>query len=347
MIAAAVVILAGLRAAAEIVVPILLAFFLAFVSSPLVFRLGRARMPYRLAVALVLLLQVGVLTILGVLVARSAGELQARLPVLRDRIGDAQDELVQWLALHGGLRAHEAANLVDTGSIVDRVADAALKLGSLLGSGVLMVLVLAFTLFDASRLWRLLDAHISDGDDEHLISRVSVEVNRYLSIKTSISLLTGVLLGLWCMALGVDFPLLWALLAFLLNYVPNVGSIMAAIPPILVAWIMQSPGVAVLVAAGYVSVNMILGNIIEPKLMGSALGISPLVVILSIVLWGWLLGPIGALLSAPLTMIVKIALDNTREWAWVADLMSNPTGRDERPIPSPREERDGQPAQPR
>ncbi len=348
-IASAVVIMAGLRAASDIVVPVLLAMFLAFVSSPLVFRLSRGRMPYQVAVSLVLLLQVLVLSTLGLLVARSAAALEERLPMLRTRLGEVQDELVRWLSRHVGLRASEVAGLFDTGLLVESFGDAALRAGALLGSAFLVILVLAFTLFDASRLWRLLDEHFTrrhatevgpegsadlDEEETHMVSRVSVEVNRYLTIKTTISITTGLLLGVYCYALDVDFPVLWGLLAFLLNYVPNIGSIVAAGPPIVLAWLMQGTTTALLVVVGYGLVNLVLGNILEPKLMGTALGMSPVVVLLSIVIWGFLLGPVGALLSAPLTMIVKIALANTREWAWVAELMSNPRRQGQRPIPA-------------
>ncbi len=333
-IAALVVILAGVEAASAIVVPVLLALFLAFVSSPLVFRLSRARVPYPVAVSLVLLVQVGILSALGVLLVRTATDVQERLPLLRARAGAAQEAAARWLSEHAGLHSREALELVDTGRLVDRLGDAALQLGALLGSAVLMVLVLAFTLFDASRLWRLLDAHFDRGEDQHIISRVSVEVNRYLSIKTSVSALTGLLLGLWCALLGVELAVFWGLVAFLLNYVPNIGSIVAAVPPILFAWLMDGFTAALLVAAGYLTVNMVIGNVLEPKWMGKALGMSPLVVILSIVLWGFLLGPVGALLSAPLTMIVKIALSNTRTFAWVAELMSHPRREDQRPVPT-------------
>lgn len=332
-IAAVVVILAGIEAASAIVVPVLLALFLAFVSSPLVFRLSRARVPYGLAVALVLFVQVAILSGLGVLLVRTATDVQQRLPLLRERTGAAQEAAARWLSEHAGLHLREALELVDTGRFVDRLGAAALQLGALLGSGVLVVLVLAFTLFDASRLWRLLDAHFDHGEDEHIISRVSVEVNRYLTIKTSSSAVTGLLLGLWCWLLGVELALFWGLVAFLLNYVPNIGSIVAAVPPVLLAWLIDGPTAALLVAAGYLTVNMVIGNILEPRWMGKALGMSPLVVVLSIVLWGFLLGPIGALLSAPLTMIVKIALSNTRTFAWVAELMSHPRREDQRPVP--------------
>ena len=118
--------------------------------------------------------------------------------------------------------------------------------------------------------------------------------------------------------------LLWGLVAFLLNYVPNLGSIIAAVPAVLLALVQYGVGHALLVLMGYVAVNMLLGNLLEPVLMGRRLGLSTLVVFLSLVFWGWVWGPVGMLLSVPLTMIAKIFLENTRDLAWLAVMLDSP-----------------------
>ena len=147
------------------------------------------------------------------------------------------------------------------------------------------------------------------------------EVQEYLGIKTFISLATGILLGAWCWVMGLDFPVLLGLMAFVLNYVPTVGSIIASAPAILLALIQVGFGHAVLVGAGFFAVNGVFGNLIEPNLLGRRLGLSTLVVILSLIFWGWVWGPVGALLAVPLTMIVKIMLENTSDLRWVAVLL--------------------------
>ena len=148
-------------------------------------------------------------------------------------------------------------------------------------------------------------------------------VNRYLALKTMFSLLTGVVIWIWLAILGVDFSLLWGLVAFLLNFVPNIGSIIAAIPAVLMALIQLGMGSALLTSLGYVVVNVVVGSIIEPKFMGRGLGLSTLVVFLSLVFWGWVLGPVGMVLSVPLTMILKIALESNEDTRWVAILLGS------------------------
>jgi len=120
----------------------------------------------------------------------------------------------------------------------------------------------------------------------------------------------------------VDYAILWGLLAFLLNYIPNIGSIIAAVPAVLLGLVQHGIIIALVIAGIYVGVNVVIGNMVEPRFMGNRLGLSPLVVFISLVFWGWILGPVGMLLSVPLTMILKIALETTDEWRWLAVLLS-------------------------
>jgi AI-2 transport protein TqsA len=152
-------------------------------------------------------------------------------------------------------------------------------------------------------------------------SRTMAEIQRYLSVKTATSAATGLCAGLWCAACGVPNPVLWGLVTFALHYVPTVGSLVAAMPPVLIALSTHGVGRAGLVAAGLAVSSTVIGNIIEPNALGRSLSVSPLIVLLSMFAWGWLLGPIGALLSVPLTLIAKIVFWNTSDLHWVAVLL--------------------------
>jgi predicted PurR-regulated permease PerM len=146
-------------------------------------------------------------------------------------------------------------------------------------------------------------------------------VNHYMFIKTLVSLVTGLLVTVMVTILGVDLPLLWGLLAFALNFVPNIGSVIAGLPPVLLTLVQLGPLRALLVAIGYVVINLLIGSVLEPRFLGRGLGLSTLVVFLSLLFWGWLLGPVGMLLSVPLTMTAKIALDSREDTRWLAVLL--------------------------
>jgi hypothetical protein len=137
-----------------------------------------------------------------------------------------------------------------------------------------------------------------------------------------VSLATGLAIGLLAWLLGLDFPILLGLIGFVMNYIPTVGSLLAALPALFLSVLQfTSVGHLLLVAGGYGAINMVFGNLIEPNLMGKRLGLSTLVVILSLLFWAWVWGPVGALLAVPLTMIVKIMLENTEDLRWVAILL--------------------------
>jgi AI-2 transport protein TqsA len=195
-------------------------------------------------------------------------------------------------------------------------------LGTALANFFLILLTIVFILFEASGF----PAKVRDalGDRGHVLDsfrEFSERLQEYLRIKTLVSLMTGGAIALWLWIVGLDFAMLWGVLAFLLNYVPNIGSFIAAIPAVLLALVALDWGGVLLVIAGFAAVNMVFGNIVEPKMMGKGLGLSTLVVFMSLIFWGWVLGPVGMLLSGPLTMAVKIALETDPRSRWFAILL--------------------------
>ena len=195
-------------------------------------------------------------------------------------------------------------------------------LGSMLFEIVLVLLTVTFILLEASSFPAKLRAILGDPKkDFHLFMRFVYDINRYMAIKTVISMTAGVLIWIWLSILGVDFPILWGFLAFLLHYVPNIGALISSVPAVLLALIQLGIGPAALAAAGYLSVNFILGNVVEPMLMGRRLGLSTLVVFLSLIFWGGLLGLIGVVLCIPLTMTLKFVCENNKSTQWIAVLL--------------------------
>ncbi|MFC1830105.1 AI-2E family transporter [Thermodesulfobacteriota bacterium] len=193
---------------------------------------------------------------------------------------------------------------------------------SVLTNGFLIIMTVIFMLLEASGMPAKLYA-ITGGSADSLANyhKFIDNVKQYMAIKTAVSLITGVLVTILLTIVGVDFPMLWGLLAFLLNYVPNIGSIIAAIPAVLLATIQLGLAKAGITAAVYLVINIVMGNIVEPRFMGRGLGLSTLIVFLSLLFWGWVLGPVGMLLSVLLTMTAKIALDSREETRWLSILL--------------------------
>jgi AI-2 transport protein TqsA len=324
-----VAVIFGLRLARPVLLPFSLALFLSVLSLPLMLWIQK-RLPAALAVLITLLLNVAGLVLMVFVASQSLSELQGRLPVYARRFRSVQESWVQ--ALEGwGLPAREylSMDLIDPVAMLNFATDSHQRAVALLSSAVLVLLIMYFMLSEATVFPKKLRAVFRQGSlTSGRVAKFVKEVQAYLGIKTLVSLATGVLLGFWCWFMDVDFPLLLGLVAFVLNYIPTIGSAIASIPAIFLALIQIGPGHAVIVALGYLGVNLIFGNIIEPNLMGRRLGLSTLVVMLSLLFWGWLWGPIGALLSVPLTMVVKIWLENTEDLRWMAVVLDkNPPRR--------------------
>jgi len=211
---------------------------------------------------------------------------------------------------------------LNPGQAMDLVAGLLAGLGGVLGNAFLILLTVVFMLFEAVHLPDKLRRMSPDPETSlRRLAAITDGVKRYLGIKTAVSLATGTVIAVWLAVLGVDYPLLWGLLAFLFNYVPNIGSIIAAVPAILLAGIQLGFGPALASIAGYLVVNVVVGNMVEPRFMGRGVGLSTLVVFLSLVFWGWVLGPVGMLLSVPLTMVAKIVLESRETTRPIAVLL--------------------------
>ncbi|MEZ6071251.1 MAG: AI-2E family transporter [Pirellulales bacterium] len=326
--AALVVIVAGLRAAQSLVVPFLLAAFLAIICGPAVRWLQRKGLPQFFALLVVITAATIAILFVGALVVRSANDFAVRLPALQQTITDKKEHLVAKL-VELGVPINDTLNkqVLDIGGITRLFTQLLLGLSSAFSNILLVLLLLIFILLQASTYPNKLLA-ISGGSPETLrrARLIQEAIMNYSTIKAAVSLLTAAAVTVLTWALGVGYPLLWGILAFFFNFIPNIGSIIAAVPPVALALIENGLGNAAWVALGYLAINGIVGNAIEPRVMGQGLGLSTLVVFISLVFWGWVLGPIGMLLSVPLTMVVKIALEASDDTRWMAILLSAETG---------------------
>ena len=309
--AAFVVLVAGMRAATSLVGPFLLAVFIAVIAAPPLRALTRRGLSYWAAMLLVVLGIAAIGGLIAILVAGSADGFKANLPEYQQRLRELTGQSVVWLDHHGVHVPKEALQTyLDPAKLLGVAGDLISGLSGVLTNALLILLTVIFILLEASTLPAKLQVALTRPDQS--IARMEAvmdSINQYMGIKTLVSLGTGLVIWVWLTILGVDFAVLWAVLAFLLNYIPTVGSILAAIPAVLLAVVQLNLQIALLVAAAYLVVNTVVGNVVEPKLMGRGLGLSTLVVFISLVFWGWVLGPVGMFLSVPLTMAVKIALD--------------------------------------
>ncbi len=352
-----VIVVTGLRAAGELFMPVLLGLFLAVLSLPALNWLHRHGVPRPLAILMTVGLNLLILFLIVFIATAATSEFQSEFkenqPVyakaLQERVATFTEAIDSKLdAISGFMESPDSEKAPQTADdelagadiptlnewfnenwdsklILDWVGatDAVGRLTSLASKSFFVLIIMVFVLAESNRYAEKVKEVIRvRGPDLRRLQNSSRDIQKYLGIKTAVSVVTGILAWVACLLLKIDFPILWGLVAFLFNYVPAIGSIVAAIPPIILALIKGGFWPAAAVLACYLAINITIGNFIEPMLLGDRFGISTVVVILSVLFWGFIWGPVGMFLAVPLTMVVKVMLDNSPDLRWISVMLS-------------------------
>jgi AI-2 transport protein TqsA len=313
--AAVVLVAAGLKVAAPLLLPIVAAGFLALVALPALERLEGWGVPKGLAILLTVLAALVSLAVFTSLLTTTLAEFGSDLPKLREQIDGRMQELAATARDLGWKSSAEAVEKrFNPGPLLDLLTQAVSGILDLFSSFVVILLLTVFALVEAEDLPAKLRSAMRDPNaDLSIYRRMAKGVSTYAFWKTVMNALTGVLVTLACWLMGVRHPLLWGLIAFLFNFVPSIGSFIVAVPIVLLTWAERGAGTAILMAIVQVGIGQLVGSVLEPLVMGRRMGLSPLVILLSLLIWGWLWGPVGMLLSVPLTMILRTLLLETKD----------------------------------
>jgi AI-2 transport protein TqsA len=325
ILACFIIVVAGMKAANSILVPFFLAVFIAVICAPSLFWLHRKGVPKILALVIILtgILIIGAL--FGALIGPSLNAFLSSLPGYQEKLTTHIATLISWFHEKGiNIPKDEVAGVFHPGWVMSLAGNILSTLSSVLTDTFLILLTVVFILLEAADLPKKLRIVFKNPERSlATIERFSQHAMRYLVIKTLISAAVGMVIWLWLLILGVDYPVLWGTLSFLLNYVPNIGAIIAALPVAILALVQLGVGYALLTLLGFAVVHIVIGNIIEPKLTGKGMSLSTLAVFLSLVFWGWVLGPVGMILSVPMTSLVKIALEGYEKTQGVAFILGS------------------------
>jgi predicted PurR-regulated permease PerM len=335
-VAAFVIIVAGIYLAQSVVVLFLVAFFLALLGTPPVLWLKNKKFPSGLAVLIVMTGLIIIIFLISAQIGTSISSFYDELPLLQIRIRE-QVQLLGVMLAGKGIAVTDKLFLdyINPEAIMRLTAGLLSGLSSILSDLVLILLTVTFILLEVSSFPVKLRA--IHGDPKKVFPQYTKfmgDMKRYMVIKTIINLVAGILIAVWMYILGVQFPVLWGFVAFLLHYIPNIGAVISAIPAALLAFVQYGTGSALLVVAGNILVGFIIGNVIEPRLMGRKFGLSTLIVFLSLIFWGSLLGLIGAILCIPLTMALKFAFESSESTHWIAVLLGSEKPADFSPLKS-------------
>jgi predicted PurR-regulated permease PerM len=322
VMAAVVIILAGVKAASVIIVPFLLALFLAIILSPLFLWFKHKGVPEGIALMLIVVLLLGLIGTLVMLIGSSVQDFSHNVPLYEEKL---RTDFKAFLSTLDGwgikIPKEDILAIFATDSVMEYIAKTLKSLGGLLTNSFMIIVTVIFMLMEISQFSKKIQK--SDSSSLRSLVDVSDNVKHFILLKSMTSAATGLIVTVALILFDIHYAILWGVVAFLLNFIPNIGSILAAIPAVLMAMVQYNFGTALAVAGVYLAVNVTIGSILEPRIMGKGLGLSTLVVFLSLIFWGWLLGPVGMLLSVPLTIMVKIVLNAKEDTKWIATLLGN------------------------
>jgi predicted PurR-regulated permease PerM len=219
------------------------------------------------------------------------------------------------------INKNEFDQIFNTKNIIKQFSSALKGISSFISNMLIVILLVSFMLIESIHISKKIRA--ISRDSHLLLSEFRDIIHTYISLKSIISLVTAILVAILLSLLGVNYPLFWAVVAFFLNFIPNIGSLIAAVPSVLLAFIQHDFTIAIIVAIGYLLINFIMGNMVEPKIMGKGMGLSTLIVFISLLVWGWILGPVGMLLSVPLTMLIKLFFEKNSNTKWIAFILDS------------------------
>lgn len=324
-VALVVVVIAGIRAAAPVVQPLVVALLLALGSLPLLNVLERKlRCPRAVAILLTVGTNVAFLGGLGLAFSKSLQGLSSDLPRYKERFADLERGFYGWLETLGIPMSEVEGSLITVGDVLDHSSRAAGELAFAASRTTLVLLIVVFILVESRGFKRRFDWIMAqrDGDSFSWINDAYRDVQNYLALKTLISAGTGLVAGVLCAILSIPFAPLWAVVAFLLNFIPFIGSVIAAIPAVALAFVDGGFQTALIALIGYVVLNVLFSNVLEPRIFGRATSLSPLVILIMVLFWGWVLGPVGALIAVPIATSTKLLLQRLPEWRWLAVIIS-------------------------
>ena len=324
-VAGAVAILAGMRVAAPILGPILIAFVITVAWSPASDRLRRRGLHPSMAALMGIVLSIALMALFVGLVWASLLQLQDKLPGYAPRIQAIQDLIRTRLSnLPFETRSIFSGESFQASSIVGYGLTTIRRITETAGNIILLMLLMAFMMLEAVRFpAKLRRALGSRSEAVERMMKFGEGIRSYVVINAAFGLIAATINTILLLALGVDFAILWGVLSFLLSFVPNIGFVIALVPPALLALIEHGFTRPIIVVVAYTLINFVVDNVIKPRFVGATVDLSPLIVVLSLLFWGWLLGPMGALVAVPLSIGLKFFFESFDESMWIAHLMSD------------------------
>ena len=319
-LAAFIIAIAGFIYGASLITPILMALFISIICTQPITYLMKKKVPQGLAVLIVFTLLIAIFFGFGELIGSSLSSFSNNAGIYEENLNKIGTSFISFFNDLGfDISFDKMKGLMEPAKIMGVTAGALGELGGFMGNLLTILFLVLFLLLELDDIAIKVKAILKDYSANYsFFDAIAKSIRHYLSIKTLTSLLTGIVLWIVLAIIGVDYAILWGLIAFLLNYIPTIGSFIAAFPAVLFALVQLGFGGAFAALIAFVAVNIIIGSIVEPKMMGQGLGLSTAIVFVSLIFWGFVFGTVGMFLSVPLTMTMKVILEQNPKTKWIA-----------------------------
>ena len=323
--AAFVILMAGIIYAKSVINPLLMAFFISSIFVQPIVWLKSRKVPHGVAIVLMIVLILAFYVGIFEMILASLALFLQDAPILEESLKEITSAAKLFIDKQGiGSTILDGSHAIAPSKVIQTTTIIFGHLREVLSSEITFIFLTVFLLAEIEAVFLKIKFLSKNSNLSHdRLSSIGKSIRHYMSIKTFTSLATGILVGICLSLIGMDYPILWGLLAFLLNYIPTIGSIMAAIPAVVISYIQLGMPNTYWTIGVFVVVNLVIGSVLEPRIMGKGLGLSTFIVFFSLIFWGMILGPVGMFLSIPITMTLKIILENFPETKWVAIILGS------------------------
>ena len=319
-----IIVITGLKLGGGIILPFLMAFFLYIIFLPLTKKLNSFSIPNIITSLIIFTIVVIIIFLLTIFIISSSNDIIKDIPVYQDKFHKVIPQVIAFFEQYNiSLEWNTIINLIEPAKIVNYITTFFKGMGNIVINLLLTLTMVMFLLLETSAISKKILYLTKTDQQREKVELFFKSINRYFMIKTFTSILTGVIVWAMLEYFNLQYAFVFAVLAFLLNYIPSIGSFIASFPPLFVSMLQLSMIETVSIAIGYLIVNIFIGSFLDPKIMGKDLGLSTFIVFISMVIWGWILGPFGMLLAVPLTIIIKIICDNSKHYHWVSVILSD------------------------
>jgi len=324
LIAYTLIIVASLKLGSGLVLPFLISFFIFIIFLPLINKLNSFSIPSIISSLIVFSIIIVIIFLLTAFIVSSSNDIVKSIPSYQEKFHQLSPQIIAFFEQFNiSLKWSHIINFIEPAKIINQITIFFKGMGNIIVNLFLTLFLVVFLLLESSMILKKAFYLAKTKQQKEKLKLFLKSMNRYFLLKTFTSALTALFIWIMLEYFNLQYAFIFAVLAFLLNFIPSIGSYIASFPPIFISMLQLDMIDTITIIIGYLIINNLIGSFLDPKIMGKDLGLSTFVVFISMVIWGWILGPFGMFLAVPLTIAIKIASEDSRNYHWLSIVLSD------------------------